>query len=153
MAVMTSVLSATVVLVECGLDELALRFGVGLAVVLEPDGEPLLQRRVVDSERWVATQLVAKCELVPEAWRACRDEMEVMRSPCGARVAEPVHLGRAVGRVEVAQLRQRLKARARGGEITDANEDIDHRLRGEPRDGGAANVVDPTDGVWTDDAL
>src|SRR5258708_19432114 len=153
MAVMTSVLSATVVLVECGLDELALRFGVGLAVVLEPDGEPLLQRRVVDSERWVATQLVAKCELVPEAWRACRDEMEVMRSPCGARFAEPVHLGRAVGRVEVAQLRQRLKARARGGEITDANEDIDHRLRGEPPHPGPPNLLYPTHPLSTANPL
>jgi hypothetical protein len=126
-------------------DELGLGLGVGLTVVLEPVCELALERDVDGRQFRLAPQLVAECQLLLEAWRADRNEMEMMSPASGVGLAEPVHDLAEVGRVDVFELGQPREAAERAAQVLDADEDVDHRLRVEPWHRGAADVVDAAD--------
>src|SRR5207245_8529253 len=83
-------------------DEVCLGGGVGLAIVLECRREPALELAVFHSDGRVPAQIVAAIQLVAKSRRAGWHEMEVVGAASWVRLPEPVHLGGAIWRVEVA---------------------------------------------------
>ena len=61
------------------------------------------------------------------------------------RLAEPVHLGWKIWRIEIAKATNRLKARSRLLEIANADQDVGDRLGFQARHGSAADVMDAAD--------
>ena len=105
--------------------EVGLGVGVSLAIAREALGEAELQGGVVLSNIRVGPQQVAKRQLVFEARRVCRDEVQVVGSTAWVRLAEPVHLLASIGRVEIPQSSQGVEAGSGSFEAVDADEDVD----------------------------
>ena len=76
-----------------------------------------------------------------------------MGSPARVGLAEPVHLGAEIGRVQVVESGERLEAGPRRLQVLDADEDVDDRLRVQARDRRAADVMDATGDPDTDRGL
>jgi antitoxin YefM len=124
-------------------DELGLRVGVCGAIIPKPAGQAALESRVLSRDLRLGAEAVPKRQLVPVAPRSGRDEMQVMGSPAGVRLAEPVHLVGEVRGVQIVELCDRLKALPRFLEVADAYEDVDDRLGVEPGNRSAADMVNP----------
>jgi hypothetical protein len=115
----TSVASRPCRRVQYGADEPLLGRGVSLAVALETNRQRAFQRRILGGGLGVGTQVVAEGELLPEATRAGRHQVEVVGAPSRVGLAEPVHLDRAhtgsrsgaAARCTPASLEDRLRRR------------------------------------------
>ena len=71
--------------------------------------------------------------------------MQMVGSPAWMWLAEPVHLLRAIGRVQIFELSQRLETGSCSREFLYADKDVDDRLGVEARDGSAADMVNTAD--------
>jgi hypothetical protein len=70
--------------------------------------------------------------------------MQVVSPAARVRLAEPVHLVGSIRRIQIAQAPEITKAGARSREVLHADQDVDDRLSVEPRNCGAADVVEAT---------
>lgn len=122
-------------------DELSLCRRVRLPVVREPHGQPALERAVFAGDVGMGAQVVAKRKLVSEPRRVGRNEVEVVRPLAWIGLAEPVHLGGAIGGVAVAELSEAVEAGARRLQVLDTDEDVDDGLGIKSRYSSAAHVV------------
>jgi hypothetical protein len=114
--------------VEDNADERGLRIGIRLTVMLETGGQPALKRGVLGGDVGVRPQVVAERELVAKAPRRVGNEVQMMGSAIRGGLTAPAHLASAIGRVQVADLRQRLEAPPRRRKITNTHQDVDDRL-------------------------
>jgi hypothetical protein len=124
------------------LHERRLALGVGLPVLAVADGQVVLKAGIASTRIGVFTQVVPEQQLIAVAGGADGDQVQVVGAPGGVRLAEPEHFTGAVGGVQVAERDQQVDARARGGQIADAGQDVDDRLGVQPRNSGTAHMVD-----------
>lgn len=83
-------------------------------------GELSLQGGVLDGHTGVGAKRIAERELIPVAPGALRYEVQMVGAATRMRLAKPMHFLRQVGRVEIAESSERLKAAPALLEIADA---------------------------------
>lgn len=124
------------------------RIGVGIAIEPVELGQSTLELCVFIREDDIASQEVTKGEPFKPEVAAIRDEMKVMRSNRGRRLAKPMHDLSAVWHVQIPKLRKHRECGTRGLEIANRDHDVDYGLRIETRHGGASDVLDLAIEPW-----
>src|SRR6266550_401751 len=123
-------------------DKGVLGLGVGLPIETILLRQPAFQPLILRGDLRMDTQVVAKGDrFVPRATLE-GNEMEVMRSKRGRRLAEPMLGIRPVRRIAITEIGHGRDRRPRRVEGLNAGHDVDHRLRGQSRYGGTAYVLD-----------
>jgi hypothetical protein len=127
------------------IDECCLGVGVGLAVVAMLLGKLLFEALVACGDRRIGSQGVPKLQPAKPRFAAEDDQVEVMSPPAQGVPHQPAPVrqgGVKLGGSLVAVRAQRLQQSIGLVEAAHSSQDVDDRLGGESRNGGAADMFD-----------